>query len=323
VTQRKESIDDQIASCRRYASLHNFEVDSSNIFTDEATSGARADRKGLDALIAASETGRFDVVLIDDLSRLARDNYLMLTKLAQLHFNGGSAVSVADGLDTEDSDSKLAIQIRGIFNLISYIAQGRSSEAVARALEAAEGRARDLAATVIALKASEEKIFEAPPIEWIAERVAHIQELLEQRVQKSALILRKLLGKIRLEPVQPDIGKPYLRATSTIQALSILEIKPGSDQSEPGHSMEPDDGSKSLRWWTLSQRIGTLAEIPFEVAVLDAGTSPAYQKIASKSFQLQQLGLSNSAIAKRLEVSDKTASKAISWLLGVSLHHRD
>jgi len=141
------------------------------------------------------------------------------------------------------------IHRRRVDNFVSYIARGRSSEAVGRALEAAEGRAKELAADLIALKASKEKIFEAPPIEWIGERVACIQEVLEQRVQKSALILRKLLGKIRLEPVKPDIGKPYLRASSSLQALSILEIKPGSDESEPGHSMEPDAGSISLRWW--------------------------------------------------------------------------
>ena len=114
--QRRESIDDQIASCRKYAATHGYNVDDTNILTDEATSGARADRKGLDELISASEEDRFEIVLVDDLSRLARDNYLMLTKLAQLHFNGVSVVSVADGLDTNDRESKLAIQIRGIFN---------------------------------------------------------------------------------------------------------------------------------------------------------------------------------------------------------------
>ena len=101
-------------------------------------------------------------------------------------------------------------------NFVSYIARGRSSEAVGRALEAAENRAKELAADLIALKASKEKIFKAPPIEWIAERVASIQEVLERRVEKSALTLRKLLGKIRLEPVKPDIGKPCLRATTSL-----------------------------------------------------------------------------------------------------------
>jgi hypothetical protein len=50
-------------------------------------------------------------------------------------------------------------------------------------------------------------------------------------------------------PVKPDIGKPYLRATTSLQPLALLEIKPGAEPSEPGHSIEPDAGSISLRWW--------------------------------------------------------------------------
>jgi hypothetical protein len=80
--------------------------------------------------------------------------------------------------------------------------------------------------------------------------------------------------------VMPDIGKPYLRAASTLQVLSILEIRPGSDRSEPGYSMEPDDGSKSLRWWRRTQRIRTVAEVPIEAAILDTDDAPVYQQMA-------------------------------------------
>jgi hypothetical protein len=53
------------------------------------------------------------------------------------------------------------------------------------------------------------------------------------------------------------------------------------------------------------------------VAILETEAPPVYQQIAPKAFQLQQLGMSNSAIARRLEVTDKTVAKAIGWLLGV------
>jgi len=66
-----------------------------------------------------------------------------------------------------------------------------------------------------------------------------------------------------------------------------------------------------LKWWTLSQRIRTFAEISIEAAILDAGAAPIYQQIASKALQLQQLGMSSLAIAKRLGITDKTVSKAI------------
>ena len=66
--------------------------------------------------MAAAQSGQFDVVLVDDLSRLARDNDLMLSVIAELHFEGVRVVSVADGLDSEDEKATLGIQIRGIFN---------------------------------------------------------------------------------------------------------------------------------------------------------------------------------------------------------------
>ncbi|MEX1258289.1 MAG: recombinase family protein [Gemmatimonadota bacterium] len=74
------------------------------------------DRPGLAAVVAAAEAGQLDVVLVDDLSRLARDNYLMLSVIAELHFEGVRVVSVADGLDSVDEEATLGIQIRGIFN---------------------------------------------------------------------------------------------------------------------------------------------------------------------------------------------------------------
>ena len=40
----------------------------------------------------------------------------MLSVLAELHFEGVRVVSVADGLDSNDEEATLGIQIRGIFN---------------------------------------------------------------------------------------------------------------------------------------------------------------------------------------------------------------
>lgn len=114
--QRPESIEDQIAACRRLASQRGFLVLDDHIYADQAQSGARRDRQGLSALVAAAQSAQFDVVLVDDLSRLARDNYLMLSVIAELHFEGVRVVSVADGLDSEDEEATLGIQIRGIFN---------------------------------------------------------------------------------------------------------------------------------------------------------------------------------------------------------------
>ncbi len=114
--QRKESIDDQVSACRRLAKKESFEIVEEHVYCDEAQSGARKDRPGLDALLAALPSREFEAVLVDDLSRLARDNYLMLSILAEFHFEDIRVISVADGLDSNDEESTLGIQIRGIFN---------------------------------------------------------------------------------------------------------------------------------------------------------------------------------------------------------------
>ena len=43
----------------------------------------------------------------------------------------------------------------------------------------------------------------------------------------------------------------------------------------------------------------------FEASLLEAEAPPTYQKIALEALRLKQLGLSNSRIAKALEVTDK------------------
>jgi site-specific DNA recombinase len=76
--QRPESIEDQVAACRALAARQGLAVLDEHVYADQAQSGARSDREGLSALVAAARERQFEVVVVDDLSRLARDNYLML-----------------------------------------------------------------------------------------------------------------------------------------------------------------------------------------------------------------------------------------------------
>jgi len=71
--QRPESIDDQVLACRRLAKKQSIVIAQDHIYADQAQSGARSDRPALAALLAAAPSGEFYVVLVDDLSRLARD----------------------------------------------------------------------------------------------------------------------------------------------------------------------------------------------------------------------------------------------------------
>jgi DNA invertase Pin-like site-specific DNA recombinase len=78
--QRPESIEDQVSSCRKLAAEKGYAISQNHIYTDVAASG------------------------------------LMLSVLAELRFRGVRVVSVADGLDSEDEEATVSIQVRGIFN---------------------------------------------------------------------------------------------------------------------------------------------------------------------------------------------------------------
>ena len=50
-----------------------------------------------------------------------------------------------------------------------------------------------------------------------------MQEVLERRTEQSALLLRDVLGTIRLEPKRDDVGRPYYLAQTSLDCIALLE----------------------------------------------------------------------------------------------------
>src|SRR5260370_40531733 len=73
--QSPASIQDQLRNCRALAEQREWEFQDEHVCTDQALSGAGADRPGVVKLLeAARQIPRpFDVVLLDDTSRLSRN----------------------------------------------------------------------------------------------------------------------------------------------------------------------------------------------------------------------------------------------------------
>jgi len=103
--QQDRSVDDQIATCRAYADREGLEVVAT--FADRAKSGASfIDRDGLLDLMRAAKEGKFDILLVESLDRLSRDQedlaglFKRLTyfKVAILTLNEGTATPVHIGL---------------------------------------------------------------------------------------------------------------------------------------------------------------------------------------------------------------------------------
>src|SRR6184192_2818006 len=70
-------------------------------------------------------------------------------------------------------------------------------------------------------------MFEPPPMEWITERLGRLQDLLERQTERSALLLRRVLGPVRLVPTRPEVGRPYYQAETALRALELLEPPEG------------------------------------------------------------------------------------------------
>jgi len=135
-------------------------------------------------------------------------------------------------------------------HFVSFIAEGRSSKTIADSLFVSEQKMEVLTNELLVLESAQRKIFKAPPIEWIAERISNIKDVLEEKTEQSALLIRNLLGKIMLEPVTPDIGRPYLRAVSKLQPLALFEEKrPRKGPLALEFAWDSEPGSNSFFWW--------------------------------------------------------------------------
>lgn len=156
-------------------------------------------RPGLEALKKAAEDKRFDAVLVDDASRLSRDNQHFNTLLCLFEFWGTSLISVSDGLDTREEHAKVAYQFRGIINEL-YLTDPKKKTHRSQTGQVLRGfsvgsRGYGYASvpdgeTKHDMEAAKDHAFTPPPRPWITERIGKLNHLLAKRTEKSALALR-------------------------------------------------------------------------------------------------------------------------------------
>ena len=111
-SQREASIRDQLRNIETYCD--RMEWPRPALFQDQAISGARIDRPGYQAMLDAARDKAFDVLLVDDFSRLARDQIEAAQTVRTLKYLGVRLIGVSDGLDTSRAGSKLETGFRGL-----------------------------------------------------------------------------------------------------------------------------------------------------------------------------------------------------------------
>ena len=112
--QRETSIEDQFRNCERYASQNNLEI--VDRFEDSAMSGAKSDRPAYQRLLVCAERKQFNVLLVDDLSRLSRDQIEIERLRRKLQFWDIRLIGVSDGIDTYAKGHRLQTGVRGLID---------------------------------------------------------------------------------------------------------------------------------------------------------------------------------------------------------------
>ncbi len=100
--QREEGIRDQQRDCRVAAEKNGHQILVEFEYSDEAVSGTKLRRTGLDQLLRDAEAGEFNVLYFHSLSRLARESVITMPMLKQLVHNFGvRVISVTEGIDSD------------------------------------------------------------------------------------------------------------------------------------------------------------------------------------------------------------------------------
>lgn len=112
--QREASIEDQVRNCTKFAERENLTILFS--YYDKAKTGSVSARPSYQTMIEAAKGKKFEVLIVDDLSRLARDDYEMKGLLRKLSLLQIRVIAVSDGYDSFKKGHKIHAGFKGLMN---------------------------------------------------------------------------------------------------------------------------------------------------------------------------------------------------------------
>ncbi|SLM48423.1 Site-specific recombinases [Nitrospira japonica] len=113
--QREASIEDQFRNCEQYSQRENQWTVIYRYF-DKAISGATHHRESYQQMLKDAQAACFDVLLVDDLSRLSRDQVETEMVRRRLVYWGIRLIGVSDGIDTAKRGHKVIANFKGMMN---------------------------------------------------------------------------------------------------------------------------------------------------------------------------------------------------------------
>ena len=112
--QKESSIEDQFRNCEKRAAREGWTVTAR--YEDRAISGATAERPGYQQMLKDAKTKQFDILLVDDFSRLSRDSIETEQARRRLVHWRVRLIGVSDGIDTEAKGHKMLSGFKGMMN---------------------------------------------------------------------------------------------------------------------------------------------------------------------------------------------------------------
>lgn len=117
--QRERSIEDQVRNCQQHADKQGWLVLDDHLYTDHEVSGVSViNRTGLEKLKLDSEEvpKLFDLLLVDDTSRLSRKPGEVESIIERLKYFGIHVIFVSQGIDSRDKQSALTVGVNSIID---------------------------------------------------------------------------------------------------------------------------------------------------------------------------------------------------------------
>ncbi|MCE3223275.1 MAG: pinR, partial [Nitrospira sp.] len=110
------SIEDQCRNCEAYAARQGWHI--CQRYQDKGISGTKDEtgREGYAAMLRAARADEFDVLLVDDLSRLSRDSMKTEEVRRLFVYLGIRLIGISDGIDTTNKGHKALSGFKGLMN---------------------------------------------------------------------------------------------------------------------------------------------------------------------------------------------------------------
>jgi site-specific DNA recombinase len=107
-----------VRKCREFADANGFVVLEGHIYMDEGISGVGSDRPAFQKLLSIAFSSRrpFDTILVDDTSRLSRNQAAAMTLVEKLKFEGLRIIFPSQGIDTLSEQADVQMTVHGLMD---------------------------------------------------------------------------------------------------------------------------------------------------------------------------------------------------------------